>query len=252
MKLSKRLKAVAKLVGQGDAVCDVGTDHGYIPIYLLRSGVKKRALAMDINEGPLLRAREHVIENGLEGYIDMRLSDGLSALGEGEADSVVIAGMGGNLMIRILENDFSKLEAVKELILQPQSDVERVRRYVRNHGFVIDEQDMVEEDGKFYMMFRCVHRKDGGVCFEECEDNGRQRAYDRYGEHLMKRNDPVLRKYLKKEERQIQKIKESLSVSGDSGKAEKRKRELEEKMSVILLTRKEMDAYAVRESDRSD
>ena len=149
-----------------------------------------------------------------------------------------------------MEEGFSKLEAVKELILQPQSDIEQVRRYVRSHGFTIDEQEMVEEDGKFYMMFRCVHGE--GALDEAHISDGRQTAYDRYGEHLIKRNHPVLRRYLRKEKMQLEKIKSALSVLGDSERAKRRQRELEEKMSVILLAGKEMDAYAMRRSDGSD
>lgn len=242
IKLSRRLEAVAHLVTPGNRVCDVGTDHAYIPIYLLQTGSSEAALAMDVNEGPLMRAREHIEENGLCDYIETRRSDGLQAMKAGECDSVVIAGMGGGLMIRILEDSFTKLGAVKELILQPQSDIEQVRRFVGLHGFAIDRQDMVKEDGKYYMMFRCVHRskpaarrteKEGAAELEFAQQELLQAAYDRYGEQLLKENHPVLQEYLEREGHFIQKIQESLVNQKDGAAAERRHHELEEKRQVL-------------------
>lgn len=236
IKLSKRLEAVARLVTPGNRVCDVGTDHGYIPIYLLQSGIRKTALAMDVNEGPLMRAGEHIEEYGLKDYIATRRSDGLRAMKAGECDSIVIAGMGGGLVIRILEDSFAKLEAVKELILQPQSDIEQVRKFIREHGFVIDRQDMVKEDGKYYMMFRCVHGE-ADIAGQQL----RQAAYDRYGEQLLKGRHPILREYLDKEEHLIGQIRESLGNQKDSAAAERRLHELEERQQVVKTARRIMD-----------
>lgn len=235
IRLSKRLQAVAGLVTPGCVVCDVGTDHAYIPIYLIQAGITKRALAMDVNEGPLLRAKEHIAQQGLLNYITTRRSDGLAAMTGGECDSVVIAGMGGGLMIQILKEGAAKLGSVKELILQPQSDIELVRRYVAEHGFVIEEQDMVEEDGKYYMMFRCVPESEcEAVLPEKNEDNVLwQLAADRYGEHLIYQSHPVLKSYLQKEERLIAQIRRSLENGKDGASAEKRLKELQERQSVI-------------------
>ena len=125
MELSKRLQAVADLVTAGCRVADVGTDHAYIPIALVQEGRIPGAVAMDVNTGPLERARLHVAENRLEEKIELRLSDGLAALSPGEADSVVIAGMGGGLVIRILTEGAQTVRGVKECILQPQSEIEK-------------------------------------------------------------------------------------------------------------------------------
>ena len=110
VKLSARLAAVAALVEPGSRVADVGTDHGYIPIYLVQTGIADRAIAMDVRSGPLERARAHVdrLPPGCRERIETRLSDGLKALSPGEADTVVIAGMGGELMIRILDEGQSQ------------------------------------------------------------------------------------------------------------------------------------------------
>ena len=134
IKLSKRMKAVASMVTQGYKLCDVGTDHGYVPISLVTDGTIPEAIAVDINKGPLERANLHIRSCGLEDKITTRLSDGLSAVKEGEAESIIIAGMGGELVIHILTEGDAVCKKAKELILQPQSDIHKVRYYVRNAG----------------------------------------------------------------------------------------------------------------------
>ena len=146
MELSKRLQAVADLVTPGYTIADVGTDHAYIPIYLVEKGIVQRAVAMDINEGPLDRATEHIKENKLENQIQTRLSNGLQHLQKGEVDTVILAGMGGNLMINILNEDFNKTNSLKECILQPQSEVFKVRTFLLEKGFLFIEENMVLDD----------------------------------------------------------------------------------------------------------
>ena len=121
MELSKRLEAVAAFVTAGYTLADIGTDHAYIPIELVRTGHIPQAIAMDVNRGPLERAEENIREHGLSGRISTRLSDGFSAMEPGEADSAVIAGMGGGLTIRILKDGECVVNTLKECILQPQS-----------------------------------------------------------------------------------------------------------------------------------
>ena len=102
MELSKRLAAVAAMVTKGNIVCDVGCDHGYVSIYLVREKISPRVIAMDVRPGPLAQAKEHILMYGLSDYIETRLSDGVDALNEGEADTLILAGMGGRLMEGIL------------------------------------------------------------------------------------------------------------------------------------------------------
>ena len=123
IQISRRLQSVAAFVEIGKTLADVGCDHGYIPIYLLQKKKIEKAIAMDINQGPLMRAQEHIYEWGLENYISTRLSDGVGALKPNEAESVVIAGMGGPLMEKILTEGESVLSTVQELVLQPQSEI---------------------------------------------------------------------------------------------------------------------------------
>ena len=156
MQLSQRLSSVASMVTAGNCLADVGTDHGYVPIYLYERNIIPRAIAMDVNKGPLERARLHIAEYGFENAIETRLSDGLAALKAGEADSVVIAGMGGPLMIRILSAYPEVTASLKELILQPQSEIPEVRNWLYEQGYEILEEHMVYEDGKYYPMFKAV------------------------------------------------------------------------------------------------
>lgn len=231
IKLSKRLYAVAAMVSPGSRLADVGTDHGYVPIYLTQKGVISHAIAMDVNKGPLMRAAEHIKGNGLEAYIETRLSDGLKNLAPDETDSVVIAGMGGGLTIRILSDSPAVWQQQKEIILQPQSEIEAVRRYICSNGFCIAEEDMVEEDGKYYPMMRCVPGEADSMTVAEY----------RYGKHLIGSAHPVLCAFLQKEAVQLQTILESLRMQEQTDTIRIRYSEVQEKLDVVRQAQKEME-----------
>jgi len=141
---------VADCVTKGNVVADVGCDHAYISIYLVEGKIAPKTIALDVNEGPLLRAQENIISYGMGNLITTRLSDGLHMLEPNEVDSIVIAGMGGPLMIKILEEGSECVKAAKELILQPQSEIWRVREYLHNLNFEITKEDMCIDEGKYY------------------------------------------------------------------------------------------------------
>ena len=134
IKLSKRMKAAASMVTTGNVLADIGTDHGYVPIALVQRGRIPSAIAMDINKGPLEKAREHIVMCNLQDKIETRLSDGTKALTVGEADSILIAGMGGELVLHILREGEAVCHSAKELVLQPQSELEKVRRLLKECG----------------------------------------------------------------------------------------------------------------------
>lgn len=219
LQISRRLKAVAALVSPGLVLADVGCDHGYIPIYLIQKGQIPRAIAMDINQGPLLRAREHIREWGLEAYIETRLSDGLKALEPGEAQCLVIAGMGGPLMERILTQGAPVLKDMKELILQPQSEIGHFRQFLAENGYRIIEEDMVEEEKKYYPMMKAVQ---GSM-------NYTKKAEYLYGKKLLEKRHPVLREFLEKEDRASRELLKKLTQV-ETSSAEKRKEELQEEI----------------------
>lgn len=201
MNLSKRLQVVADLAGNGGVICDVGTDHGYIPIYLVKNGYFEKGLAMDINEGPLQRARENVKEYGISDRIETRLSDGLFALREKEADTIVIAGMGGILTARILNENLAVAKSAEKLILSPHSDVALLRDFLFDKGFRIEDEKMAFQAGKYYFVLKCTVGKD-------IERNAFEREY---GSFLASGKDRVFFDYLMKEKEKLDEIKQRIS-----------------------------------------
>ena len=228
-KISKRLMTVASLVSEGNILADIGTDHGYVPIYLVEQGKIPRAIAMDINAGPLACAKEHIAEHGMSDYIETRLSDGLEALLEGEAETLLLAGMGGGLAIYILEKGQAVARSACELVLQPQSELERVRGFLEQNDYVTDEEDMICEGGKFYPMMR-VHYEAGSG---EKKKSGYIDPHlsQRYGEKLLSQRHPVLLEYLKKECSVYQNIYENLKKQQGDEQIEKRRQEIAQILS---------------------
>jgi tRNA (adenine22-N1)-methyltransferase len=223
MKLSNRLKTIASFVPEGSKVADIGTDHGYIPIHLVQEGKAKHAIAMDVRTGPLMRAKSHIAEAGLADVIEVRLSDGLLKLNKDEADCVVIAGMGGELMIHILEEGKNLWDNIPCWVLSPQSELQKMRRFLVEQAFFVEQETMIKEDGKYYVVMRAVRTPSVSV------DDGREVSY-RYGKSLLESKDPVLAEYLEDEAYQLEEIRKSLS-NGETESAKSRMRELETELS---------------------
>ena len=227
VKLSKRLERIASFVQPGSRVADIGTDHGYVPIWLVQKGVCPSALAMDVRKGPLERAEEHVEEVGLSGKIELRLSDGLAKLKAGEADTVVIAGMGGGLMQKILSGSPEFFEKNSCVVLQPQSEIEQFRRFLTEDGWCILEEDMVLEDGKYYPMMS-VTKKETAMPLDNPYRNAKDIDF-LYGAYLLKEGHPVLQDYLKREAQIYRELLEKLSAISDRPEIQKRIHEVEKK-----------------------
>lgn len=223
MELSKRLRAVASLVTEGASVADIGTDHGYIPIYLAEKGVSIRIIAVDINKGPLERARLHIMgHKHVCDRIETRLSDGLKKIAAGEIDTVIAAGMGGGLIVKILSESAAVVDTLSSLILQPQSEVDKVRRYLTNINFRIVEENMVCEDCKYYPMMKAIRAE--AEIYTELEYI--------YGKQLLDNKHPILKEYLHKEERIKKEIAQQLKAAG-TATAEKRMIEIEQELAQI-------------------
>ena len=229
VNLSARMKAVADLVTVGNSACDVGCDHGYVSIYLVKERKAPKVFAMDINKGPLERAGQNVRQAGLSDYITLRLSDGLLNYQPGEAKSLVIAGMGGRLMKKILEREIEKTRSFQELILQPQSELQAFREFLRNAGYSIVEEDMILEEDKFYPVIKAMAGSYQGE---------NPKLEDRFGPVLLKKKHPVLQLYLQKEWESSMKIKAELSGAGESRKVAERLRELSEEMDYLYQAAK--------------
>ena len=149
--ISKRLELVASFVPQGAILLDVGSDHAYLPIELIERGQIESAIAGEVVEGPYQSAVKNVEAHGLKEKIQVRLANGLAAFEEADQVSVItIAGMGGRLIARILEEGLDKLADVERLILQPNNREDDLRIWLQDHGFEIVAESILEESGKFY------------------------------------------------------------------------------------------------------
>lgn len=222
MQISKRLETVASFVEPGSVIADVGCDHGYIPIYLYQKGIIPKAIAMDVNKGPLERADIHIREYGLGEYITTRLSDGVCGLKPGEADAVVIAGMGGALMEKIIAGGEETLNSVSYLILQPQSELEHFRRFLHQKGYKIVQETMVLEDGKYYPMMKV---KKGVQKYERKIDY-------RFGKGLLAEKNEVLYQFLQKERQSLKAVKAHLEKA-DTKSAKERQKEIETDLEYV-------------------
>ena len=227
MELSARLEAVAGMVTKGNRVCDVGCDHGYISIYLVKNGVSPYVYAMDVNKGPLLRAKEHILDYGYTDKIETILSDGLVSLGDRDSDALICAGMGGKLIIKILTDGMEQVLKMRELVLQPQSEIHLVREYLRNQGFYIDKEDMIFEDGKYYPMMHVIIKSE-----KQNEDNP---VFDKFGPCLLKEKHPVLKDFLEYTKSTLDEINARLVLEEKTDKITKRIEELKEQQKEVSV-----------------
>ena len=191
-QLPKRLETIIERMPTSGCLADVGCDHAYVAIEAVRRGRAARALACDVRKGPLQQAAEHILCAGLAGKIETRLSDGLEQVAPGEADTVVVAGMGGPLMERILQG---RLGDFAHFVLSPQSEIPHFRRFLLAEGMQIDEETMLIDEGKYYVILNVSQRADAAS-----SDSMYVTEEDfLYGGCLLRRLDPVLKSFLEKE-----------------------------------------------------
>ncbi len=219
----ERLKCIASNVKSGGIVADIGCDHAFTSIYLVEEKLARGAIAIDINKEPLKRAWQHIQESGMEEYISVRLSNGARELKKGEADTILISGMGGALIASILEESINIIKDAKELVLSPQSEIYIVRHFLHDNGFKIVSEEMVKEQGKFYVVIRAVpgsqHYKD-------------ESGYI-YGEYLIKNKNKILEEFLLKEQKRTGSILDSLASSSGSAAVKERKDTLLKEYNMI-------------------
>lgn len=227
MELSGRLLTISTFITKGNTVADIGTDHGYLPVYLILKGISRRVLAMDIGKGPLKSAEKSIALYGVADKVEVRQSDGLCRLAPGEAETIVIAGMGGGLICKILERELTKAKSARELVLSPQSEIGKVRRFLRENGFVIEKEDMLVDEGKYYVVMRAVK----GFPPED-SDTGDSYIEDKYGRYLLKSQNPVLMSALEKEKKSLSGIFKGL-LEVDTPKARARREEIKEELEAV-------------------
>lgn len=155
--ITPRLKCIIDNT-YGSKIADIGTDHAYIPIYLIENALASYVIASDIRKGPAQIARENVEKHKLSDKIDIRLGSGLSVLKENEADTVIIAGMGGQLISEIIDNDIKKARGFN-FVLQPMNAQYELRKYLVKNGFTIAGEDIAKEGFKVYNILKVRNGK---------------------------------------------------------------------------------------------
>ena len=197
MRLSKRLKLIADKVPSCDTLADIGSDHAYVPIYLIENNICKKALATDIKDGPNLVAQKNIKKFDMEKRIEILKGSGLKPIKEKEVEIIIIAGLGGVQITEILENDFEKAKKSRLIILQPMNYTELVRKWLNSNGFKICDEELIKEDNKLYVVISVVY-------------TGKNRTFDEFdfyiGRSLIEKNDPLLLEYIKRNIKKVEKI----------------------------------------------
>ncbi|HEY8342557.1 MAG TPA: class I SAM-dependent methyltransferase [Calditerricola sp.] len=229
VSLSKRLYTLARFVPPGSRVADIGADHAQLPVYLVQTGRAVWAVATDVHRGPWEAARAQVARHGLEGRIDVRLGDGLSVLEPGEADVLVLAGMGGPLIVRILTAHPDRLRGVRRLVLQPNTETATVRRWLREHGFCLVDEELLEEDGRLYEVL-VAEPGDGGAPYRDGELPEEELL--EVGPHLWRKAAPLLVRRWEAERNHLSRVCAQLARA-KSAKAQAKRAELQQHLARI-------------------
>lgn len=219
--ITPRLEAIIKHIN-GKIIADIGTDHAYIPIYLIENNLAEFVIASDINEGPLLIAEDNIKNHGLSQKIETRLGGGLSVLKEGEADTIIIAGMGGILISEIINADIQTAKAYK-LILQPMNAQYELRKYLLSHGFKITNEDIAVEGFKVYNIIDA--------------ESGEQKPFEKDFEYQIPKyltNHKCFKNLYEKKHREFTKVINGLKNSNDTD---------EEKLKLYKYWLKELEKY---------
>ncbi|WP_143087445.1 class I SAM-dependent methyltransferase [Butyrivibrio proteoclasticus] len=250
LKMSQRLITVADMLrsdGEVLRAADVGCDHGYVSIYLVQRKIASSVIAMDVRKGPLSAADANIAECGLKNSISTRLSDGVKELKKGEANAIVIAGMGGKLMERLIDEGNLYDLGIRRAVFQPQSDYEEFRQFIRDKGYLITDERVVYEDGKYYFPMKVdivdssfdsknVFDKTLETLFSDSGDIDKDlmvRICNRYGECNLVRKEPLLVPYLDHGKEVLESILKSLDDSHTG-----RRKEIMEELSDISFAQK--------------
>lgn len=222
MILSERLLNIANLVPKCDLAIDIGTDHAYVPIYLVKENIAKKVIAADISKGSVRKAQQNVNLNNCKDRIECRLGDGLDVLYDNEyADVIIVAGMGGMLVNYVLNINKEALKKAKRLILQPQRDNDKVRKFIHSIGFKIIDEKIFYDDNKLYNIIVCEKGQD-------CQYSEQEYLY---GKILIDEKNSILKEYINSEMNRIEKVTKELTSSDERIIA--RKNELTQKYNLL-------------------
>ncbi len=223
MKLTPRLQTIADFIRKDTIVADIGTDHAYIPVYLLEKNICERVIATDINSGPLENAKSYIMKKRLSDRIETRLGNGLKVLKANEVNTAIIAGMGGLLIRDILEADREITDSIDYFVLQPMVASEELRRYLYSNGFRIENEKLAKEKDKMYEIITVSH---GHAAIEN-------EIYFEIGEKLIENNDELLDEFINKKLREIKKVIKKLE-NKDSFNSTQRYNQLKNKYNDML------------------
>ena len=215
MKLTDRLLKIASLVSKDKKLADIGTDHGYIPVYLLNNGIIDFAILADVNKGPLENAKKEVRHNKLMDKTDLRLGSGIEVLEVGEVDEIIIAGMGGILISELLKAKPEVAKSAQKLILQPMQAQDELRKYLLNNGYEILNEVLVKEDFRIYEILEVKYTGKNTHIEDE--------IYYEVGKKLIENKDILIEEFINKKIYKYNSILEKLD--GKNGEGINKKKE---------------------------
>ena len=206
-----------------DVIMDVGTDHGYIAIELIKRNLADKVIASDINKDPLNKAKLNVSLEGLSNKIELRLGGGLTPVKDKEVNGVLIAGMGGNLIRDILENDIKKVKNMDYLVLQPAQNPEVLREYLYISVYEIIDEDVCFDEGKYYEVFKVKYKENNSTKLEN--------IFYEVSPILLNKKSDVFKDYLYEKIDKYKKVKSF--IKDNTEHALSRKKELDSKIEIM-------------------
>ncbi|MBM7097087.1 tRNA (adenine(22)-N(1))-methyltransferase TrmK [Bacillus sp. H-16] len=224
-ELSERLKKVASYIPEGSRLADIGSDHAKLPCYALERGLIITAVAGEVNEGPLNAAHRNIRAKGMEESIHAKLGDGLQVLDGETVDVITIAGMGGPLIVRILEDGKKRLGAsVQRLILQPNVASDHVRKWLYDNQWSLIDEQILEEDGHIYEILVAARSEAPEAVYNKHELEKEMWL----GPFLMKQKNSAFELKWSKEREQLKKVKEQLSKGGNTAALTEKKKKIDQ------------------------
>ena len=199
--IDSRIRAVMNFVCESSRVADIGADHGYLSIELIKSGRASSVIATEKNIEPLKALRKNISEFGLDGVIDVRLGDGLKVLSAGEVDTICIAGMGGALITKILDDAPEVVQSARQIIIQPMNGANKVRDWFKENNLTIVDEDLAESAGIIYEII-CAERTPPKKFFK-------------------RESSPLLKKFLTQRSEKLQRVLNEMSKSKSAQTSEK-------------------------------
>ena len=224
MDISVRLKTIVNLIDKCESIADIGTDHGYVPIDVIKNNICNNAISSDINKGPVEKAKINVSMEGMKDKIECRLGPGLTTLKVGEVQGVVIAGMGGNLIRDIILQGYNIFKKLDFAILQPTQNPEVLRKFLFEKGLEIIKEDLCIDEGIYYEIMKVK-------CQEFKNPIEKNEIYYEISEYLVETKHPIMKQYICDKIKRYKLINDKIRDTTES--ALKRKKDIEFKINKL-------------------